>query len=59
MTAAEFKQARQTLGYNPAEMAAALGLGKHGARTIYRIEAGANVSGPMRLAVARLLDTRE
>lgn len=56
MNTAEFKRARKKLAMNTAEFAAALGLGKHGSRTIERIEAGANITGPMALAVQKLLD---
>jgi DNA-binding XRE family transcriptional regulator len=59
MTAAEFKRARETLGYTPQQMAAALGLATHGKRTIQRIEnEGATITGPMSLAVQKLLDDR-
>lgn len=55
MTPAEFKAARKTLGFTGEAMAAALGLGKNGIRTVQRIEAGGIVTGPMALAVAFLL----
>lgn len=58
MTTAEFKEARKTLGMTTVGFAAALGLGRHGKRTIERIEAGANITGPMALAVAHLLANR-
>jgi DNA-binding XRE family transcriptional regulator len=54
MQTAEFKRARKQLGYNPEQMARALGLGKHGKRTIERIEAGGTITGPMALAVEHL-----
>ena len=56
MTNAEFESARHTLKMTKPEMAAALGLGKNGWRTILRIEQGANITGPMALAVQKLLD---
>lgn len=56
MTTGEFKRARQSLGFTSAQFAAALGLAKNGSRTIERIEAGANITGPMALAVQKLLD---
>ena len=56
MTPTEFKQSRHSLGFTAEQMARALGLGKNGERTVYRIEAGGNVTGPMSLAVRKLLD---
>ena len=56
MTTAEFKRARKALRMTRPQLAAALGLGKHGDRTILRIEQGANITGPMRLAMQKLLD---
>lgn len=56
MTDSEFKSARLTLGLTKIEMAEALGLGANGWRTILRIEQGSRVTGPMRLAVLKLLD---
>ena len=56
MNTAEFQRARHTLGMTKPQMAAALGLGKNGWRTILRIEQGANITGPMGLAVQKLLD---
>lgn len=56
MTKEEFKRARKLLGYNTTQMASALGLAANGSRTIERIETGANITGPMRLAVLKLLD---
>lgn len=55
MTPAEFKSARKSLSLTGAAMARALGLGKNGARTIERIEAGGTITGPMALAVKHLL----
>lgn len=55
MTSPEFRAARETLGYTREQFAAALGLGKNGWRTILRIEQGANITGPMALAVEHLL----
>lgn len=59
MTKDEFKSARKSMALNTAEMARALGLGPNGYRTIERIEAGANITGPMSLAVQKLLDDRQ
>lgn len=56
MTTAEFRHARQTLGMTAEQMASALGLRSYGARTVRRIEAGALITGPMGLAVQKLLD---
>jgi DNA-binding XRE family transcriptional regulator len=57
MTTDQFIAARRTLGYTRPEMAVALGLkGDHSVKTIERIEAGANITGPMALAVQKLLD---
>lgn len=56
MTTAEFQAARQKLGMTHEQMAAALGLRAHGSRTIRRIEAGGLITGPMALAVAKLMD---
>lgn len=57
MTTEEFKRARKLLGYTGVQMARALGLSPtNGERTIERIEAGATITGPMRLAVLKLLD---
>lgn len=57
MTTDEFVEARRKLGYSRPEMAVALGLkGDHAARTIERIEAGGSITGPMSLAVQKLLD---
>ncbi len=56
MNTDQFKRARSKLGVKPAEFAAMLGLGRHGKRTVQRIEAGANITGPMALAVQHLLD---
>jgi len=55
MTSAEFRQARIELSYTRKQMAAALGLGANGWRTILRIEQGANITGPMALAVKSIL----
>jgi transcriptional regulator with XRE-family HTH domain len=57
MTSEQFIAARKTLGYTRPEMAVALGLrGEHSVRTIDRLETGASISGPMALAVQKLLD---
>lgn len=57
MNTEQFIAARQKLGYSRPEMAVALGLkGDHSVKTIERIEAGANITGPMALAVQKLLD---
>ncbi len=57
MTTNEFIAARQGLGLTRPELAVALGLkGESSVRTIERIEAGANITGPMALAVQKLLD---
>ena len=40
MTPTEFKQARNTLGFSAAKLAALWGMGKNGGRTIRRWEAG-------------------
>lgn len=55
MTPAEFKSARKKMGMTQQNLADALGLGKNGARTVQRIEAGGIVTGPMSLAIANLL----
>ncbi len=60
MTTQDFIAARQTLGYTRPEMAVALGLkGEHSVKTIERIEGGANITGPMALAVQKLLDDKK
>lgn len=56
MTPAEFKSVRLAMGYNTTQLAEALGLRQHGKRTIERIESGSVVTGPMALAMAKLLD---
>ena len=57
MTTEEFIAARHALGYTRPEMAVALGLkGDHSVKTIERIEAGSTITGPMALAVQKLLD---
>ena len=56
MTSAEFKQARKDLGLTAKALSAVLGLGVHGSRTVQRIEAGGVVTGPMSLAMQKLLD---
>ena len=55
MTPDEFKGARRSLGLTQKEFAAALRFGKNGARQVARIEAGANVTGPLSIAVEYLL----
>lgn len=55
MTSAEFKQARETLSITQKEFARLLGFGPNGERQIRRIERGANVTGPLSLAVTHLL----
>ena len=54
MTSAEFKSVRKALGLTQQGLSDALGLGKNGARTIQRIEAGAPITGPMALAMQAL-----
>ncbi len=57
MTCDEFRAARMQLGMSRPELAVALGLkGDHCVKTIERIEAGSSVTGPMALAVRKLLD---
>lgn len=57
MTTDQFIAARKALGYTRPELAVALGLkGEHSVKTIERLETGANISGPMALAVQKLLD---
>jgi DNA-binding XRE family transcriptional regulator len=56
MTKTEFREIRRALGMNTTQLAECLGLGRHGYRTIERIEAGANITGPMRLAMLKLMD---
>ena len=58
MTPAEFKDARKTLGLTQEQFAERLGFGQHGRRQVQRIEKGANVTGPMALAVQFLLSER-
>lgn len=56
MTSDEFLAARKTLGLSRPELAVALGLkGDHCVKTIERIEGGATVTGPMALAIQKLL----
>lgn len=56
MTTEDFKRARKLLGMTGTQMARALGLSPtNGERTIERIEAGGNITGPMQHAVHRLL----
>ncbi len=59
MTPTEFKESRLTLGLTKIELAEALGLGANGWRTVLRIEQGSRVTGPMRLAVLKLLDDHQ
>jgi transcriptional regulator with XRE-family HTH domain len=56
MDGLQVKKHRKALGYNTQQFANALGLRANGYRTIERIEAGGTVTGPMRLAVMKLLD---
>lgn len=57
MTTDEFIAARLALGYSRPELAVALGLrGDHSVKTIERIEGGSNITGPMALAMQKLLD---
>lgn len=56
MTASEFKKIREGLGLSQSDLATALGLGPNGSRTVQRIEAGANITGPMALAMEKLRD---
>lgn len=57
MTSSEFKQARLTLGLNKIEFARALGFGPNGRNQVRLIEQGANITGPLSLAVKHLLAT--
>jgi len=56
MDGAQVKRSRKLLGLSTAQFADALGLRANGYRTIERIEAGASVTGPMRLAIMKLMD---
>lgn len=57
MTNAEFKAAREKLGMTKIEFARALGFGPHGRNQVRLIEKGANITGPLSLAVKFLLST--
>lgn len=56
MTTGEFKAARKSLRLTTTALASALGLASNGYRTIERIEAGGKITGPMALAMQKLLD---
>lgn len=57
MTNEEFKAARETLGYNRFEMAVALRMrGDKSVDAIRRMEENGTITGPMSLAVQKLLD---
>lgn len=57
MTPQQFKRIRTDLGLSQAALAAKLGLGENGARTVQRIEGGhGTVTGPMSLAMEKLRD---
>lgn len=52
----EFRSIRRKLGLSQSALAAALGLGDNGVRTVQRIEGGALITGPMALAMRKLAD---
>lgn len=57
MDTQEFIAARKQMGLSRPEMAVKLGLrGDHSVRAIETIEDGGTITGPMALAVERLLD---
>lgn len=59
MDTEEFKAIRRRLGLSQTELAAELGLGENGSRTVQRIEKGAAITGPMALAMRKLSDDRK
>jgi len=57
MTTEEFIAARKTLGYTRPEMVVALRMkGENAVRAIEQMESGGTITGPMSLAVQKLLD---
>lgn len=56
MTTEEFIAARHAMGLSRPQLAVALGLkGDHSVKTIERIEGGGPITGPMSLAMQKLL----
>ena len=60
MTPDQLKEARRKLGFSTAGLAKALRLGKQGARTVRRWEAGDSaIPGPAEVAIEMMLTARQ